>query len=126
MNALSAVVLFCVTVQTTMAGGHLGGYDFGFNDAYGFGYGVSGVGIGSSVALLRGGPGLFKAVEGPAFLVKTVHHVNKMHGGGALLAHSGLGGGYGFGYRGYGYEGFGFDDGFGYGGGYGFGYGVKP
>ncbi|KAL1476167.1 hypothetical protein MTO96_036707 [Rhipicephalus appendiculatus] len=53
----------------------------------------------------RGGPGFAKAVAGPTFLVSTVHHVNKLHGGGAIVAHSGLGGyggGYGLGYGGYG------------------------
>ncbi|KAL1440810.1 hypothetical protein MTO96_009110 [Rhipicephalus appendiculatus] len=56
-----------------------------------------GVGIGSSVALLSGGPAFTKAVAGPAFLVRTVHHVSKIHGGGAVVAHSGLGGGVGLG-----------------------------
>ncbi|KAL3198882.1 hypothetical protein MRX96_001462 [Rhipicephalus microplus] len=60
------------------------------------------------------------AVAGPAFLVRTVHHVNKVSGGGALLAHSGLGGGYGYGGLGYGGLGYG---GLGYGGYGGYGYG---
>ncbi|XP_070388911.1 chorion class B protein B.L1-like isoform X2 [Dermacentor albipictus] len=85
--------------------------------------GVGGVGVGSSVALLSGGPAFAKAVAGPAFIVRTVHHVNKVSGGGALVAHSGLGSGYGGGYGGYGggYGGYGGGYG-GYGGGYG-GYG---
>ncbi|KAK8783781.1 hypothetical protein V5799_009854 [Amblyomma americanum] len=102
-----------------------GGLGYGGLGYGGLGYGgvgaggVGGVGIGSSVALLSGGPGFAKAVAGPAFLVKTVHHVKKVSPGGALLAHSGLGYGYGGGYGGYG--------GYGYRGGYGGyeGYGYK-
>ncbi|KAL1475508.1 hypothetical protein MTO96_037241 [Rhipicephalus appendiculatus] len=41
------------------------------------GVGVGGVGVGSSVALLSGGPAFAKAVAGPAFVVRTVHHVNR-------------------------------------------------
>ncbi|KAK8781194.1 hypothetical protein V5799_017464 [Amblyomma americanum] len=82
------------------------------------GLGLGGVGVGSSVALLHSGPGFSKAVAGPAFLVRTVHHVSKVHGGGAIVAHSGLGGAAGLG-------GLGLATGLGYGGlGYGgLGYG---
>lgn len=84
-----------------------GGIGLGYG-GYGVGYGGGGLGVGSSVVLLRGGPGFAKAVAGPTFLVSTVHHVNKLHGGGAIVAHSGLGGygaGYGLGYGGYGIKG---------------------
>lgn len=84
-----------------------GGIGLGYG-GYGAGYGGGGLGVGSSVVLLRGGPGFAKAVAGPTFLVSTVHHVNKLHGGGAIVAHSGLGGygaGYGLGYGGYGIKG---------------------
>ncbi|KAK8769954.1 hypothetical protein V5799_013581 [Amblyomma americanum] len=121
-----------------MAGGlGYGGYGLGYGGGLGYGaglgggglgvggLGVGGVGVGSSVALLSGGPPFAKAVAGPAFLVRSVHHVNKVSSGGALLAHSGLGGGYGLGYGGLGYGGLGYG-GLGYGGGYGYGgYGYK-
>ncbi|XP_075557183.1 uncharacterized protein LOC142589566 [Dermacentor variabilis] len=70
----------------------LGGADLG---------GGAGVGVGSSVVLLGGGGhGFTKAVAGPSFLINTVHHVSKVDGGGAIVAHSGLGGvagGHGYG-----------------------------
>ncbi|XP_054934349.1 uncharacterized protein [Dermacentor andersoni] len=77
--------------------------------------GLGGVGVGSSVALLQGGPPFTKAVAGPAFLVRTVHHVSKVHGGGAIVAHSGLGGGVGLGGVGLGGLGYGGHGGLGYG-----------
>ncbi|KAK8781198.1 hypothetical protein V5799_017462 [Amblyomma americanum] len=57
-------------------------------------YGLSGVG--NSVLLLSGSPGgAKKGVTSPLFVVSTVHHVTKLHEGGVILAHSGLGGDYG-------------------------------
>ncbi|KAK8783782.1 uncharacterized protein LOC144119303 [Amblyomma americanum] len=107
--ALLAALAVVTAVPKVGYGGGYGAIGYGGVGYGGVGYGgVGGVGIGSSVALLSGGPGFAKAVAGPAFLVKTVHHVHKVSGGGALLAHSGLGyghgGGYG-GYGGYGYKG---------------------
>ncbi|XP_077508134.1 uncharacterized protein LOC144119369 [Amblyomma americanum] len=133
MNILTAAVVLCAALGAVMCNpkvwgyGGYGGYGLGYGGGYGGGYGAGyggGYGVGSSVALLRGGPGLYKAVPGPVFLVKTIHQVNKLSGGGALVAHSGLGGGgYGIGYGGLGYGGLG--GGLGYGGlGYGgLGYG---
>ncbi|KAK8781197.1 uncharacterized protein LOC144094245 [Amblyomma americanum] len=137
MNALAIVAFFAGLVATAFAGGLVGygglgygglgygGLGYGGLGYGGLGYGglgVGGVGVGSSVALLHGGPPFAKAVAGPAFLVRSVHHVNKIHGGGALLAHSGLGAGYGgLGYGGLGYGGLGYG-GLGYGG---LGYGYK-
>ncbi|CAN8024656.1 unnamed protein product [Ixodes persulcatus] len=120
MRALVIAVAFTALLAFAAAGGlgGFGGYYGGsYGGGYGGGYGLGGVGLGSSVVLLSGGgAGYSKAVAGPAFLVKTVHHVSKLHGGGGILGYSGLGGGYGGGYGG----GFGG----GYGGGYGgFGYG---
>ncbi|XP_037504925.1 acanthoscurrin-1-like [Rhipicephalus sanguineus] len=128
MRTLVVAVVILGLVATTWAGnvalgGGLGGLGsggvlLGAAPAVGLG----GVGIGSSVALLHGGPAFTKAVAGPSFLVRTVHHVSKVHGGGAVVAHSGLGGGYGVGLGGLGYGGLGYG-GLGYGGlGYG-GYG---
>ncbi|XP_075744739.1 uncharacterized protein LOC142803503 [Rhipicephalus microplus] len=119
MNTLTIAAVLCALLATASAGGiglgyghGYGGYGLGYGSyglGYGLGggYGVTGVGVGSSVAILSGGPAFTKAVAGPAFLVKTVHHVNKLHSGGALIAHSGLGSGYG-GYGGYGYGGYGY------------------
>ncbi|XP_075744738.1 uncharacterized protein LOC142803502 [Rhipicephalus microplus] len=117
MNTLTIAAVACAILATASAGnvglvyGHnYGGYGLGYG-GYGLGYGLGGgygaTGVGSSVAILSGGPAFTKAVAGPAFLVKTVHHVNKLHNGGALIAHSGLGSGYG-GYGGYGYGGYGY------------------
>ncbi|XP_077533195.1 uncharacterized protein LOC144145446 isoform X1 [Haemaphysalis longicornis] len=111
---VGSAVLACAT-----AGG-VGGYGVGYGGGLGYGGYGGGLGVGSSVVLLRGGPGFGKAVAGPSFLVNTVHHVRKVHPGGAIVAHSGLGGvGGGLGYGGYGLGGYG-----GYGLGYG-GYGHK-
>nr|XP_050028406.1 chorion class B protein L11-like [Dermacentor andersoni] len=117
-NLFALLAVLAVSVFSPVeAGGKLGygGAGYGGLGYGGLGYG-GGVGVGSSVALLSGGPAFAKAVAGPAFLVRTVHHVNKVSSGGALVAHSGLGSGYRGGYGGYG-GGYG-----GYGGGYG-GYG---
>ncbi|KAK8787218.1 hypothetical protein V5799_023014 [Amblyomma americanum] len=75
-------------------GGYGGGYSLGHGGGFGFGGGLDagGVGVGSSVTLLRGGPGFSSAVVGPVFVIRTIHHVDKMHRGGAIVAHSGLGG----------------------------------
>ncbi|KAH7978302.1 hypothetical protein HPB49_005140 [Dermacentor silvarum] len=137
MNALATVAFFTTLVAAASAGAVLGGYGglgygglgygglgygglgygglgyggvgYGGLGYGGAGLGVGGVGVGSSVALLSGGPAFSKAVAGPTFLVRSVHHVNKIHGGGAILAHSGLGGGYGgLGYGGLGYGGIGY------------------
>ncbi|XP_077555942.1 uncharacterized protein LOC144170187 [Haemaphysalis longicornis] len=122
----SVVALFLLGLVASATAGGLGGYGGGFGAGFGglgYGGGLGGAGVGSSVVLLRGGPGFAKSVAGPAFLVQTVHHVNKVHGGGAIVAHSGLGGvGGGLGYGG----GLGVGGGLGYGGGlkYG-GYGIK-
>ncbi|XP_077508080.1 uncharacterized protein LOC144119292 [Amblyomma americanum] len=105
MNALVFALVFSAALAVSIAGGLTGGYGLGYGGGYGVGYGVSGVGVGSSVALLRGGPTFTKVVAGPAFLVRSVHHVNKLHGGGGIPANSGLGGGYGnLGHGGYGYK----------------------
>ncbi|XP_077484320.1 uncharacterized protein LOC144094256 [Amblyomma americanum] len=126
MRTLVAVFVVVAFLSTAYAGGLGVGAGLGYAPVvgYGGGLGVGGVGVGSSVALLNGGPGFSKAVAGPAFLIRTVHHVNKIHGGGAIVAHSGLGAG-GVGYGGLGYGGLGYG-GLGYGGlGYGgLGYGV--
>ncbi|XP_037268569.2 uncharacterized protein LOC119159843 [Rhipicephalus microplus] len=100
MNSLVSLAIVCLALLACVSAGGVGlGYGGG-----GLGYGGGGLGVGSSVVLLRGGPGFAKAVAGPTFLVSTVHHVSKVHGGGAIVAHSGLGG---------------------YGGGYGLGHGIK-
>ncbi|KAK8772664.1 hypothetical protein V5799_024093 [Amblyomma americanum] len=124
------IIVFFAAFATAKAHPKFGfGYDFGYGLGYGdlgyggygyegFGYegpgnggvgygGVSSVGLGSSVTLLSGGPAFSKTVAGPAFLVKSVHHVNRLSGGGALHAHSSLGGGLGYSYGGYGYGGYG-------------------
>ncbi|KAL1445622.1 hypothetical protein MTO96_029134 [Rhipicephalus appendiculatus] len=101
MNTLVVLATLSTLVAAAFAGGLVGvGYGLGGGyggGGYGLGYGggVGGVGLGGSVVLLNGGHGGYgKVVAGPSFLVKTVHHVNKISGGGAVVAHSGLGGGY--------------------------------
>ncbi|KAH7967845.1 hypothetical protein HPB52_002916 [Rhipicephalus sanguineus] len=98
------ILTVATLVGLAVAGGVISGSGLGYTVAPGV-YGLSGVGVGSSVALLGGGAaGVGKLVAGPVFLVRTVHHVTKIHNGGAVLAHSGLGGGSGaVGYGGLGY-----------------------
>ncbi|KAL3177106.1 hypothetical protein MRX96_009808 [Rhipicephalus microplus] len=115
-----------------LGGGYGGGAGLAGLGGGGLG-GGAGVGVGSSVVLLGGGgAGYTKSVAGPSFLVNTVHHVSKVDGGGAVVAHSGLGGaGGGFGGLGAGGYGGGLlvggadlgGAGLGLGGGYGGGYG---
>lgn len=85
MKMLVTAFLACLLVSSVVAGGY-GGYG-----GYGGGHGGYG--------------GYVKTVHGPSFLVKTVHHVNKLHGGGLhshhLVGVGGHGGGYGGGYGGY-------------------------
>lgn len=92
MNAAFIALLLCACVAVAMAGG-FGGYGGGFG-----GYGGYGGGFGG----LDGGHGYVKTVPGPSFLVKTVHHVNKLNRGAHLVGgqygHGGYGGGYGGGF----------------------------
>nr|XP_037268606.1 chorion class B protein L11-like [Rhipicephalus microplus] len=142
MNALTVATILSAVLAIAMAGGvgygglgygglGYGGLGYGGYGGYGGnggglgiggGLGLGGVGVGSSVALIRGAPGLYKAVPGPAFLVRTIHQVNRLSSGGALVAHSGLGAGaYGSYVRGYGggLDGYGSVLGYGGYGGYG-------
>ncbi|KAL1440812.1 hypothetical protein MTO96_009112 [Rhipicephalus appendiculatus] len=104
MKTLGAILILAALVGLAIAGGVVSGSGLAYTVAPRV-YGLSGVGVGSSVLLLGGGAaGAGKLVAGPVFLVRTVHHVTKIHNGGALLAHSGLGGGSGVvGYGGPGY-----------------------
>lgn len=89
-------VLLCALIGLACAGGYgwhggLGYGGLGYGGYGGYGHGGYGVGYGYK-----------RKVQGPSFLVKTVHHVSKIHPGGHLL-----GGHYGGGYGGYGgYGGF--------------------
>ncbi|XP_077484331.1 uncharacterized protein LOC144094267 [Amblyomma americanum] len=76
MRALVVAVALCALLGVALAGFY-GGHGGGFGGGYGHGY--------------------HKTVPGPSFLVKTVHHVHKLHHGGALFghAHHGYGGGHG-------------------------------
>ncbi|XP_077555919.1 uncharacterized protein LOC144170174 [Haemaphysalis longicornis] len=77
MRALVVAALLCALVGVALAGfyGHGGGFGHGH--------------------------GYHKTVPGPSFLVKTVHHVHKLHHGGALFGHASHGhGGYGGGHGG--------------------------
>ncbi|XP_075732625.1 uncharacterized protein LOC142775167 [Rhipicephalus microplus] len=97
----AVAVILCSLVAIALAGAVADG---------GYGGGVS-TGVGGSVVVLNsGGHGHGKVVLGPSFLVKTVHHVNKVSSGGALVAHSGLSGtngNGGYGNGGYGNGGYG-------------------
>ncbi|KAH8033646.1 hypothetical protein HPB51_014927 [Rhipicephalus microplus] len=75
MNAAFVALLLCACAAAVLAGdlGHYGG--FGGFGGYG-GYG--GYDEGHSY-------GYHKTVPGPSFLVKTVHHVNKLHQGAHLV-----------------------------------------
>ncbi|KAL3257580.1 hypothetical protein MRX96_017036 [Rhipicephalus microplus] len=85
MNASLIALLLCACVAVVMAG-HFGG--FGGYGGYGGGF--------------ESGLGYHKTVPGPSFLVKTVHHVSKLHSGAHLVGghygHGGYGGGYGGGF----------------------------
>ncbi|KAH7981908.1 uncharacterized protein LOC119389979 [Rhipicephalus sanguineus] len=85
MNASFIALLLCACVAVAVAG-HFGGFG-----GYGGGFGG-----------FEGGHGYHKTVPGPSFLVKTVHHVNKLHRGAHLVGghhgHGGYGGGYGGGF----------------------------
>ncbi|XP_070385453.1 neuropeptide-like protein 29 [Dermacentor albipictus] len=89
MNAAFIALLLCACAAVAIAGG-FGGYGGGFG-GYGGGFGG-----------LDGGYGYHKTVPGPSFLVKTVHHVNKLNRGAHLVGgqygHGGYGGGYGGGF----------------------------
>ncbi|XP_075734585.1 uncharacterized protein LOC142775931 [Rhipicephalus microplus] len=80
MRALVVVAVLCALLGVTLAGFYGHGISFGHG----------------------GGHGYHKTVPGPSFLVKTVHHVHKLHHGGTLFghAHHGYGGGYGGGHGG--------------------------
>ncbi|XP_077557110.1 uncharacterized protein LOC144171587 [Haemaphysalis longicornis] len=95
MRTLVVALLLCGLVGICLAGG-LGGYGGGFGGGFGGGYG-GGHGLGYT-----------KTVPGPSFIVKTVHHVNRLSQGAHLVGgqHGGGGGGYGGGFGG-GYGGFG-------------------
>ncbi|EEC12747.1 secreted protein, putative [Ixodes scapularis] len=67
-----ALALACSIVGSALAGLHLYGHGGG-------GYG-------------HGGGHYVKTVPGPSYLVKTIHHVHKLHGGGHILGHAGYGG----------------------------------
>ncbi|KAK8772734.1 hypothetical protein V5799_024022 [Amblyomma americanum] len=90
MNAAIVALLLCACAAVALAG-DLGGYGFGFGGYGGYG----GFEDGHSY-------GYHKTVPGPSFLVKTVHHVNKLHQGAHLVGghygHGGYGGGFGGGF----------------------------
>ncbi|XP_064483366.1 holotricin-3-like [Ornithodoros turicata] len=86
----------------------MGGFAGGLGGGHGGGHGGGGVllkgrfsgGFGGG---LGGGHGFHsvQALQGPTYLVKTVHHVHKLHGGGGHLGgHGGsFGGGFGSGHK---------------------------
>ncbi|KAL3230340.1 hypothetical protein MRX96_023395 [Rhipicephalus microplus] len=107
MKALTITCIFGTLAGVAFAGGFateaaalggFGGGGFGSFGGGGFGGGFGGGG---------------KIVAGPSYLVKTIHHINKLHSGGQLIGYSGVGfgGGHGGGFGG------------GFGGGYGGGFG---
>ncbi|EEC12745.1 putative glycine-rich protein [Ixodes scapularis] len=127
-SALFAFI-FCAVVGTVFGGGlggghsvivlkgiHSGGFGSGGGGNGGFGGGFGGAGG-------NGGSGQTHVVQGPTYLVKTLHKVSKVsHGGGSAGGFSGTSFGYGGGFGttyGGGLGGYGSSFGGGHGGGHG-------
>ncbi|XP_037582846.2 uncharacterized protein LOC119466374 [Dermacentor silvarum] len=114
MNSLViAAVVMCGLVATVQCGGFGGGHSVivvkGIQTGHG---GGAGFGHGSAASATTAGSSQPQVVQGPTYVVKTLHQVKKVSHGGAIVG-GGSTGGHSGGYGG----------GFGYGGAYSQGYG---